>query len=142
MGYTKSIYEEPKNNSAKNGSTFLKTQYTKISGHSSEEVAFFYALSKQKQQPPLTKVRSVKKSQLFIKLLPSYKQLKTFIAQKIQFFSFKILILSATWPLLGLCCWELLHFSSHSSYVPRGEASLFRKSKRKWTIVLTQGSWQ
>jgi len=42
------MYEEPKINSARNGSTFLKTQYAKISGHSSEEVAFFYARGKQK----------------------------------------------------------------------------------------------
>jgi hypothetical protein len=48
------MYEEPKINSAGNGSTFLKTQCTKISGHSSEEVAFFYAHGEQKQLSPLT----------------------------------------------------------------------------------------
>jgi len=61
MGYTKSMYEEPKINSAGNGSTFLKTQCTKISGHSSEEVVFFYARDEQKQRSPLIEVRSVKK---------------------------------------------------------------------------------
>lgn len=54
VGYTNSMYEEPKINSAGNGSTFLKTQCTKISGHSSEEVAFFYAHGEQKQLSPLT----------------------------------------------------------------------------------------
>jgi hypothetical protein len=83
------MYEKPKINSAGNGSTFLKTQCTKISGHSIEEIAFFYARGKQKQRSPLTEVRSVKNSQLFIELPSSYKQLKTFLTQKMKFFLLK-----------------------------------------------------